>query len=50
MFKMKFRICWSLNGYDGCGEWITQEMAVNWLDYVNKKYPDMKHWIEESND
>jgi hypothetical protein len=42
-----YRICWSQsNGNSGQGEKIlTWEAAQSWLEYLNKKYPDMKHWL-----
>ena len=43
-----FRICWKENnGHAGCGEYsLSYECAQDWLTYLKRKYPDMKHWIE----
>jgi len=44
-----FKIAWTskITGAPGWGEAIyTEEEAVRWRDWANKKYPDISHWIE----
>ena len=40
-------ICWIslVSGYGGRGAAIPRPVAEQWVDYANKKYPDIKHWI-----
>lgn len=48
-----YRIAWrELNsGATGNGEYIlTKEVAEQWLEDLQKKHLDMKHWIESNED
>ena len=35
------------NGYEGHGSPISEKLALEWIEYLNKEYPDMQHWTEE---
>jgi hypothetical protein len=44
-----YRIMWSMpNGDSGHGEYcLSLEEGQAWLNYLARKYPDMKHWLDE---
>jgi hypothetical protein len=43
-----YRISWTdPNGNAGHGEYsLSLELAQNWIDHLEKKYPTMRHWME----
>jgi len=43
-----YRISWvSVNGLTGHGEYcLTRDIAQEWVDTLNKNYPDMTHNIQ----
>jgi len=43
-----YRISWNmLGGHSGHGEYcFTQELGLVWITDLNKKYPDIHHWLE----
>jgi hypothetical protein len=46
-----YRICWSIPTTEcaGHGDYIeSQELAMAWLMYLKKEYPEFDHWIEEA--
>ena len=48
--KKMYRIAWRViaTNYVGCGHYcLSLEHAKHWIDAMNKKHPDMEHWIEE---
>jgi hypothetical protein len=44
-----YRIMWSMaNGKSGHGEYcLTLEEGQALIESMTKKYPDMKHWLDE---
>ncbi|MFA6990333.1 MAG: hypothetical protein WC197_09710 [Candidatus Gastranaerophilaceae bacterium] len=48
----KYRVAWESKqtGAKGHGSPITQKEAQGWVDYENKKYPEIKHWVEKENE
>jgi hypothetical protein len=45
-----YRICWSVPSTEcaGNGDYIeSEELAMAWLTYLTKEYPDIIHWIEK---
>jgi len=48
---MKYRVAWEnkTTGASGHGEWSTNEVHIkDWVDYGNKKYPEIYHVIENN--
>lgn len=47
---MRYRVAWKnrLTGVSGHGEWLgtNRALAEEWVDYRNRNYTDMNHWIE----
>lgn len=46
-----YRIVWRViaTNYVGHGDYcLSFETAKDWIDAMNKKHPDMQHWMEES--
>ena len=43
-----YTVYWKHNkGYSGHGEKpTTYNLAKAWVDHLNKKYPDMHHWVQ----
>jgi hypothetical protein len=46
-----YKIHWeSVTGKVGCSDHaLTLEMALSFVDHMNKKYPEIKHWVQEVN-
>lgn len=48
--KIKYRVAWKHKtnpGDTGHGNWSEDyNLIKDWVDEENKKYPDLKHWIE----
>ena len=44
-----YRIMWSMPyGDSGHGEYCLHlEAGQSWIEYLARKYPDMKHWLEK---
>jgi len=49
MLEKMYRIVWSTNTlHTGNGEYcLSLEVAQAWVERMKRKYPDMRHWIEE---
>ena len=48
---MKYRVAWKnkTTGASGNGEWSENETNISaWVDYGNKKYPEIDHVIENN--
>ena len=47
---MKYRIYWKskITGTTGNGTPIERKIALKWVRNMNRKYPDLTHWIEIS--
>ena len=48
-----YRISWlSYCGlHTGCGDYILELKTGNaWIDHLTKKYPNMRHWLENESD
>ena len=42
-----YKIYWKSSIHSGNGEPVTYSIASAWVIELNKKYPDIKHWLEQ---
>lgn len=42
-----YRIAWKTDiGFEGHGEYISYAEASDWVEDLNRRYTDIRHWIE----
>ena len=47
MYRIAYQVL--STGLSGNGDFcLTKEDAESWIAYLNKEYPDINHWIEDS--
>ena len=47
-----YKICWKneKNLFEGQGRlFLSLKSATSWINYLNKKYPTIIHWIADKN-
>jgi hypothetical protein len=45
MSSTTYHVAWKTEYATGNGDAVTYELAKEWIDYLNKKFPSMQHWI-----
>ena len=49
---VQYRITWRnlLTDYQGNGDWFKskdKQLLEDWIQYLNKEYTDLNHWLEK---
>lgn len=49
MYRISYQVL--STGFSGHGDFcLTKEDAESWIERLNKEYPDINHWIEDTSD